>query len=170
MKRLTLTKTLILFILPAVLFAFTTRADKAMFAGSWKLNEDKSELGDFGGRFAPRKIKVDQKDDAITISKTSPSFNGGDPTTTTETLSYDGKVSETTGFGNSKKKSTLKWADDGQSMTISYTIAFERNGETSEIKGTETWTLSADGKNLTSTVSSTSSQGEFTMKEVFDKE
>jgi len=170
MKRLTLTKTLLLFILPAVLFAFTTRPDKAMFTGSWKLNEDKSELGDFGGRFAPRKIKVDQKDDAITIAKTSPSFNGGDPNTTTETLSYDGKVSESTGFGNSKKKSTLKWSDDGQSMTITYTITFERNGETSELKGTETWTLSADGKNLTANISSTSSQGEFTMKEVFDKE
>src|SRR5258705_7524451 len=100
-----------------VLVSFTSMPDKANFSGEWKLNEGKSELGDFGGRFAARSIKVDQKADAITIARTTPGFNGGDPVTTTMTLTYDGKVTESTGFGGSKRKSTAKWTDD-QTLVI----------------------------------------------------
>ncbi len=152
----------------ALLLSFTTTADKANLAGSWKLNEGKSELGEFG-RFATRKIKVEQKDDAITISKTSPSFNGGDDVTTTETLTYDGKTSESTVFGNSKKKSTAKWSDDGKTLTVTFSIAFERNGQTFDVTGTETWSLTEEGK-LFVVNSSTSPQGERTTKAVYDKE
>jgi hypothetical protein len=156
----------VLLIAPAFLMSFTFPADRANFSGEWKLNEGKSELGDFGGRFAARTIKVEQKDDAITISKTAPSFQGGD-VTTTETLGFDGKVSETTVFGNSTKKSTAGWSDDGQTLTITYIIAFERNGQTSEFKGTETWTLK-DGALSLVTVSS-SPRGDNTTKAVYEK-
>lgn len=159
-------KLLAILIAPAFLLAFTSIPAKINLSGEWKLNEGKSELGDFGARMAARTIKVDQKDDAITITKTSPSFNG-DEVTTTETLSFDGKVSETTVFGTSTKKSTAKWADDGQSLAISYTILFERNGQTTEIKGTETWSL-ADGALSLVTVSS-SPRGETTIKGIYTK-
>ncbi|MBL7744596.1 MAG: hypothetical protein JNN00_14090 [Chitinophagaceae bacterium] len=152
----------------AFLFSFTTIADKAIFAGSWTLNESKSELGNFG-RFAARKIKVEQKEDAITISKTSAS-PGGDDVTTTETLTFDGKTSETTVFGGSKKKSVAKWSEDGKTLSITYTIAFERNGQTFDINGTETWTLADEGKSLSVQTVSSSPQGERTTKAVYDKE
>lgn len=151
----------------AFLLSFTTVADKANFSGSWKLNEGKSELGEFG-RFIARKVKAEQKDDAITISKTAPSFNGDD-VTTTETLTFDGKTTESTVFGNSKKKTTAKWSDDGKSLAISYSIDFERNGETTTITGTETWSLSAEGQLVLSN-KSVSPQGERSTKAVFDKE
>jgi hypothetical protein len=147
-----------LLIAPAFLFAFTFKMDRTNFSGEWKLNESKSELGQFA-RFAPRTIKTDQKADAISISRTAPSFNGDDATTN-ETLSYDGKETETTVFGNSKRKSTAKWSDDGKTFTINYTLLLDFNGQTNEIKGTETWTLSDDGKALTVQTKSTSSQGE----------
>jgi len=154
-------------IAPFIILSFTTMPDRANFAGEWKLNEGKSELGEFGGRFAARKIKVEQTADGITISKTAPSFNGGDATTT-ETLSFDGKESETTVFGSSKKKSTAKWSDDGQALTITYSIAFERDGQTTEIKGKEAWSLTKDGTLSLITVSS-SPRGETTTKAVYDK-
>lgn len=168
MNRSTSTKLLALLASTVFLFSFTTLTYKTDFSGSWSLNEGKSELGDFGDRFAARKIKAEQKDDAITIAKTATNFNG-EEVTNTETLTFDGKTSETTGFANSKKKSTVKWSDDGQSMAISYTIAFDRGGQTMEIKGTETWTLSADGKTLSVQVSSSSAQGDFSMKAMYDK-
>jgi hypothetical protein len=161
-------KLLTLLIAPAFLFAFTFKADRTNFSGTWKLNESKSELGNFG-RFAPRTIKADQKDDALAISRTAPSFDGND-VTTTETLSYDGKETETTVFGNSKRKSTAKWSDDGKTFTINYTLLLDFNGQTNEIKGTETWALSDDGKALTVQTHSTSSQGERSTKYVYDKE
>ena len=154
---------------PAVIFlSFTTMADRVSFSADWKLNEGKSELGDFGGRFTPRSIKVDQKPDNITISRTRPGFNGGEPVTTTITLTFDGKETESTGFGNAKAKSTAKWSDDGQTLTINTATTFERDGQTSEFKGTETWTLTKEG--LLSVVNvSSSSRGETTVKAVYDK-
>jgi len=168
MKASLLKRLLTLLIAPAFLFAFTTKTYRTNFSGEWKLNESKSELGDFG-RFAVKKIKADQKDDAITISTTRPSFNGDD-VTTSETLSYDGKETETTVFGNSKRKATAKWSDDGKTLTINYTLMLDFNGQTSEIKGTEIWTLSDDGKALTSQINSSSPQGEFSWKAVYDKQ
>ncbi|MFI5133529.1 MAG: hypothetical protein ACHQEB_04290 [Chitinophagales bacterium] len=156
-----------LLIAPALLLSFTFTGDHANFSGQWKLNEGKSELGDFGGRFAARTIKVDQKDDAITIAKTAPSFQGDD-VTTTETITFDGKESETTVFGGAKKKSVAKWSDDGSTLTISYTITFDQNGQTSEFKGTETWSLTKEGSLSLVTVSS-SPRGDNTTKAVYDK-
>lgn len=164
-----LTKKFPFFLLIPVLLSFNGVAYKANFAGNWTLNESKSELGEFGGRFSAKKIKVEQKDDAVTIAKTFPGFDGGEDRTTTEILSFDGKTLESTGFFNSKKKSTIKWSDDGNSFTITYSIVFERDGQTTEINGTETWTLSDEGKTLTLQVASTSAQGEFKVKAAYDK-
>ncbi|MEI9909093.1 MAG: hypothetical protein WDO71_05150 [Bacteroidota bacterium] len=161
-------KSMVSILIAAFLFSFTTIADKANFSGNWSLNEGKSELGDFG-RFVPRKIKAEQKEEGITISKTATSFNG-DEVTTTETLTFDGKTSESVVFGGSKKKSVAKWSDDGKTLTISYNIAFERDGQTFEISGTETWSIASDGKSLSVQNSSTSPQGERTTKALYDKE
>jgi hypothetical protein len=168
MKAAFLAKQLFLLTVLFALFAFTSKMYKSNFSGDWKLNESKSELGQFD-RFAVRTIKADQKDEAITIARTSPSFNGDDMTTS-ETLSYDGKETETTVFGNSKRKSTAKWSDDGKALTINYILLLDFNGQTTEIKGTEAWTLSDDGKNLTVQVNSSSPQGEFSWKAVYDKQ
>ena len=154
-------------IVPAlVLLSFSSIPDKANFSGDWKLNDGKSELGEFGARFTPTAIKVDQKADNITIAKTRPGFNGGEPVTTSMTLTFDGKETETTGFGNSKTKSTAKWNDD-QTLVINNTTSFERNGQTSEFKSTETWTLK-DGSLSVVTVSNTQ-RGETTVKAMYDK-
>jgi hypothetical protein len=164
-----LIKSLSIFILaPAFLVAFTSKADKANFSGQWKLNESKSDLGRFAN-FATRTMKTEQKDDNITIARTAPSFNGDD-FTSTETLTFDGKEAESKLFGNSTKKSIAKWSDDGQTLTITYTMFLDFNGNTTEIKGTETWTLSDGGKTLTVQNNSTSSFGDLATKSVFEKQ
>jgi hypothetical protein len=160
-------KLLALFIAPAFLLSFNIKADRANFSGDWSLNEGKSDLGQFGN-YAPRKIKVDQKNDSITISKTAPSFNGDD-VTITETLSFDGKETESTVFGTSKRKASAKWSDDGQALTITYDLMLDFNGQTTEIKGTETWTLSDGGKTLLSQNNSSSSFGDIAAKGVYEK-
>jgi hypothetical protein len=146
------------------LLSFTKVADRANFSGDWKLNEPKSELGDFGG-FVPRSLKVEQKENAIAITRTTPGFNGGDPVTTSFTLSYDGKITESEGFGGSKRKSTAKWSDDGAALTVNHTITFERDGQTNEFKSTETWTIK-DGL-LSVVTHSNSPRGETTTKAIY---
>lgn len=152
------------------LFAFTSLTDKANFSGSWALNEGKSDFGQRGARFAVKTIKADQKADAIAITRTSPSFNGGEDVTTTENLTFDGKEVQSTGVANSTKKSTLKWAEDGQTFTITSNTSMERNGQTFEFSSTETWSLSDGGKTLTINVVSKSPRGETTTKAVYDKQ
>jgi len=160
-------KFLFLLLAPVViLLSFASMPDKANFSGDWKLNEGKSDLGQFGARFTATAIKVDQKADAITISRTRPGFNGGDPVTTSLSYTFDGKETESTGFGNSKMKSTAKWSDD-QTLIINSTTTFERDGQTSEFKGTETWTMKDGSLSVLSVT--TSPRGENTVKAMYDK-
>ena len=157
-------------IISAALVSFTVKSDKANFSGSWTLNEGKSDFGQRGARFATKAIKVDQKADAITISRTTPNFQGGDDITTTETLTFDGKEVSSTGFGNSTRKSSLKWSDDGQSFIVSSNTTMDRNGQTFTFSGTETWTLGDGGKSLMITTVRTTQQGESTTKAAYDKQ
>jgi hypothetical protein len=161
-------KVLTLLIAPAFLFAFTTKMYRSNFSGDWKLNESKSDLGAMA-QFATRAIKADQKDNAITISRTAPGFDGGDATTS-ETLGFDGKEIESTVFGNSKRKASAKWSDDGNTLTVNYVLNLDFNGQTFDVKGNEVWTLSSDGKTLTVQTNASSPQGDLTAKAVYDKQ
>jgi hypothetical protein len=167
MKYFSLKRLLTLLIAPALILSFTTMPDKANFSGDWKLNEGKSELGEFGARFTPTAIKVDQKADAITIARTRPGFNGGDPVTTSLTLTFDGKETESTGFSAILSQNPhLEWTDD-QTLVINTSTTFERNGQTSEFKSAETWTIKDASLSVVSV--SSSPRGESTVKAVYTK-
>ena len=142
-------------------------AQKANFSGDWKLNEAKSNLGQFA-RMTPRKLKVDGQKDSLSIQRFSTSPDGNE-VTYNEKLSFDGKEAESTVFGNSKKKSTAKWSDDGQSLTVNSTIVFEREGQSFEVKVVEVWKLAEAGKVLSLESTSTSQMGTNTTNLVFDK-
>src|SRR5437773_1394780 len=160
-------KLLGILIAPALFLSFTTLPDHENFSGDWKLNEGKSDLGQFGP-YAPRSIKVNQTADSITISKTAASMSGED-VTISETLSYDGKETKTTVFGTSTRTASAKWSDDGQTLTISYDLMLDFNGQTTEIKGTEAWTLGDGGKTLVSQNNSSSSFGDIQAKGIYEK-
>ncbi|MEO6317111.1 MAG: hypothetical protein ABIU63_10100 [Chitinophagaceae bacterium] len=150
-----------------ILSSFTVNAQRASFSGDWKLDETKSELGEFGGRVA-RSIKADQKEDAITTTKVSPGFNGGESVTATLKLTFDGKVAESEGVGGSKRKSTGKWSEDGKTLTVNSTMTFDRDGQSFEIKSVENWTITKDGL-LSIVTNSTSPRGESTVKAIYTK-
>jgi hypothetical protein len=147
-----------------------TIVNSVNFSGEWKLNESKSDLGQFGGRGAARTIKVASSDaNGISIERISTNQNG-EAVSRTEALTFDGKEAESKGgFGNSTRKASAKWSDDGQSMIINAVSTFDRNGEKMEIKQKETWKLGDGGQTLTVEASSSSSFGESTMKLVYEK-
>ena len=168
MKKSFLNRIFIFLLAPAILFSFASKPERADFSGEWKLNESKSDLGQMAS-FATTAIKADQKGDNISIARTAPSFDGGE-NTSTETLTFDGKEAESKVFGNSTRKSTGKWSDDGQTFTITFKLALDMNGETTEINGTEVWTLADAGKTLVVQNTSSSSFGDFTAKAVYEKQ
>jgi hypothetical protein len=159
-----------LLFLSVLLFAFRpVQILQTDFSGTWKLNENKSELGQFGARGVPSKIVIEQKADGISLTKTATSFQG-EESTGTELLSFDGKESESLFLGTSKKKSALKWLADGKEMVISSNIAFEMQGQTIDISSVENWSLSADGKTISVSSKINTPQGEIATKSVFDKQ
>ena len=98
----TISKTLSAVVIAAItLLSFRSLPDRANFSGEWKLDESKSDLGQFAN-YAPRVIKITQTADSVTISKTAPGMNGDDATYT-ETLSYDGTPTKSTLYGTSTR-------------------------------------------------------------------
>ena len=159
-----------LLFLSGLLFSFRpAQIVQTDFSGTWKLNENKSELGQFGARGVPSKIVIEQKADAISFTRTAMNFQGEEGTSS-ETMTFDGKESESLVFGTSKKKSTLKWSGDGKEMVISSNIAFEMQGQSIDISSVENWSLSSDGKTLTISSKTNTPQGEIATKSVFDKQ
>lgn len=141
---------------------------KADFKGEWAFNESKSKLGEGRFRMNASKIKVTPDGDGMSIERTNASPNG-EELTSTDKITFDGKTTEGTAFGNSKKKTTAAWSQDGESMTINSTILFERDGNSMEFKTTENWKLMDGGKTLSIESKTTSQRGETAATFVYDK-
>lgn len=151
----------------ACLLAAATIINAVNFSGEWTLNKEKSQFGEYGENIAPKKITINSADNSVTIERLSPTMTG-EEYTTKETLTFDGKQTESVLFASNKKKSTAKWAADGQSMLVSSIINFDNNGEMMEIKVEEVWKLTADGQ-LSLQSTSNSSFGTLEMKLLYDK-
>ena len=134
---------------------------KTDFSGTWILNREKSELGDRG--FADNSKTIKQEDNKMVVERKFTSRDGQEMTAT-DTYTLDGKESVNEGFGNSERKSTATWSEDGKTLTIQTKVSFERDGQTRVFEYTETWTLADNGKNLV--ITSKSERGE--RKMVYD--
>jgi|SRR5688500_1434080 hypothetical protein len=165
-KKLTSKTSLLLAAAAVVVLTSATVMAPPNFSGEWKLNEGKSEMGQFGR--AAKKIKVESLDaSGISFERTRTNQNGED-VATKEKLTFDGKEVESTGgFGGAKTKSIAKISDDA--LTINATTLFDRDGQTTEIKRKEVWKLSDGGKVLTIESSSNFGGNETTQKFVYDK-
>ena len=150
------------------LSAFMLKPAATDFSGKWNLNEGKSELGQFAN-FATRVIETVQNAESISISRTAPSFDGND-VTTKEQLTFDGKEVESPFIADSKKKSVATWSEDSKMLKITYSFTLNFGGQSNEIKGTEAWTLSDDGKTLTVKGKSTSSFGDLETTSIYEKQ
>jgi hypothetical protein len=116
------------------------------FSGTWALNDSKSDFGGSQFRFAATSMVVTQDANTLTVESTMPGRDGGEMKTTAK-YTLDGKVSENPVF-NTTRKSTVSWSPDKSSMIIASTMTFDMNGESREIKSTDTWKLSDGGKTL----------------------
>ena len=131
----------VLMLLSAGLFAQTN------FSGTWALNESKSNFGDNQFRMAATTLVATQDAKVLTVETTRPGRDGQE-TKSTAKYNLDGTPSENPGFGNSVRKSTVKWSDDKASITIASTMTFDMNGETRTMNSSETWKLTEGGKVL----------------------
>jgi hypothetical protein len=156
----------------AGLFVFTlsssfAQGKKTDFTGTWSLNEGKSQLGEGPGRRAASKMVITQ--DAVSMSNEKTSTRqSGEIVTLKEKYNFDGTETDNSA-NNRKKKSTASWSANMQEFTVMSTTVFERDGNTMEMKSTEIYKLSSDGKVLTIEVTGTSPRGEFKTSLVYEQ-
>lgn len=143
-------------------------AQKANFTGNWTLNEAKSPTPENGFRMGATKMKAIQTEMSLNLDRT---FSGrdGEEIVSKETFTLDGKECENLFFQNMKRKSVVTWSTDGKILTISSTTLFERDGETMEMKSSETFKLSDDGKELQVEVSFNTPNGDMKSTVVYNR-
>ncbi len=143
--------------------AQTAGQAKPNFAGTWKLDLQKSELGQFSP--TSETDTITQTADTITIEVVSESQRGKRDVTTTAKL--DGTDTPNTPAANSPMQIlSTKATWQGSSLVIAQTTSFQDN------KGsiTATYTLSGDGKTLTKATHAMFGDNAFDSKSVYEKQ
>jgi hypothetical protein len=125
------------------------------FAGTWVYNQAKSVIpqapngmGGGGGPMGGGGGGLTVTQDAKTITSTQTMQGPDGEMQMVNKYNIDGTVTENTVFGDMKRKSTLTWSADKKAATIVSVMVFDMNGESREMKTTETWKLADDGKTL----------------------
>ena len=147
--------------------ACLTAGDPINFSGEWIFNQSKSVLDDNGAMFLPARMILAQSGNDLTVQKIFSSPDQGE-FTGEEKLTLDGMECKSD-FMNSPRVSTAKWSPKGDTLTVSTTIAFDMNGEKSEMTMKEAYSLKDDGKALSVGHSSKSTWGERNLSLVYDK-
>ncbi|MCJ7449740.1 MAG: hypothetical protein MUO72_18855 [Bacteroidales bacterium] len=166
----------------AMPFTVNAQAGKANFSGSWAFNAEKSNMGQppqgqgqppqgqgqgqrMGG-FGGGNFDAKQEANLLSVDRTR-NNQDGQPVTTTSKYTLDGKESiNTTGRGDSKSVAT--WSADGKTLTIVTTRSIERDGQTTEMKTTEAWSLTSP-TSLSIVTTRNTQQGEVKTTAVYDK-
>ena len=129
-------------------------------SGSWKLNTSKSKLS-AEYSFAPKEIIVVQRGNDLSVEKHSEWQ--GQEFTINDKFTLDGKECVNTGFMDTEKKSTVSMLDDKKTLKIDSKLPIQ--GETMTI--TEVYKM--DGGNMVIEYSASSSYGDMTETQVYDK-
>ncbi len=120
---------------------------QANFAGTWALNESKSKFGESQFMRGASALVVTQDAKLLTVESTMQGRDGNEMKMSSK-YNLDGSASENPGFMNSTSKSTTTWSADKKTLTIVTTMKFERDGQTTERKSSQAWTLAEGGKML----------------------
>jgi hypothetical protein len=137
--------------------AVTRAADHPNFTGNWQADNKASDFGPIG---APERVvmNVTHKEPEVTIH--SEFVLNGTSRTWDATCKTDGKECKST---NGDVTLSLQW--EGAALILNRASSF--GGMSLKIK--ETWSLSPDGKTLTSARALTTDQGNLDQKIIFTK-
>jgi hypothetical protein len=136
----------------------TVAGDKPDFSGNWKLDVEKSVFGPLPAPMAMTRT-VEQKDPDITVKQI---ITGPDMDVAFK-YSTDGKETANS-FMGTDFKSKANW--DGKALMIHNDV--DAGG--AQVKSTNRWTLSDDGKIFTDVLSITSPDGNFEITYVLVKQ
>jgi hypothetical protein len=150
-----------------LIYANVSKAQKADFSGTWKVNKETSDPGSLSINSIPLLLKVKQAGNDLQVTRISTNSRS-EMRTDSDTLKLDGTTNDRSLPGNQQKHSSAKWADDGKSLmeTASYTDA--QGKPLHSLK--KIWSLSADGKILHIAVDMTVNEETNRLEEYFDRQ
>lgn len=148
----------LVFLFSAIFFTTMVFA-QTDFSGSWTLNTSKSKLGERS--FAPKSVVIVQTKSDISI-ETHNVFQGEERVRKSK-YTLDGKECTNKGFRDMDVKSTAVWSADKKALTITSKISMDNGDMTMKS------VYKIDGANLVNQSSSSSSMGDRSETQVFDK-
>lgn len=148
----------LVFLFSAVFFTTMVFA-QTDFSGTWALNTSKSKLGERS--FAPKSVVIVQTKSDISI-ETHNVFQGEERVRKSK-YTLDGKECINKGFRDMDVKSTAVWSADKKALTITSKISMDNGDMTMKS------VYKMDGANLVNQSSSSSSMGDRSETQVFDK-
>lgn len=160
-------KKTILIIISLLLFlpAFRGVAQKTDLSGEWKLNKEKSVLGDT--QLFLSGITINFKSDSILTTRVYQNGNG-EEYPFDEKISLDGKECKITIYDMPRTSSAKRSDTDGSVKITSITTFTSGNGQ-EDMNASETWKLDSEGKFLTLQFTNKMSGNESTGTYYFDK-
>ncbi|MEJ1238401.1 hypothetical protein WBG78_09740 [Chryseolinea sp. T2] len=149
---------------------------RTSFAGEWKLNESKSQIGGFprcifggGDRLRSRTMRIAVHSDFLTVDVASEAVDGA-LVTRQEKMMFNEKTITGTYVGIPREMTSATWSDDGRTMIVNSVRSFDAHAQTEDFKVTEVWKLINDGKSIVVKVNSKSVSGDDTMLLVYDRQ
>jgi len=145
----------------------TAATIKADFSGQWSFDLIKSNMNE-PGMMTPMKMVVTQEKKAIIIQRLS--RNSQDENISViDNISFDGKETESTGFANFTRRSSMVWVSSS-AFKVKIAISGTFDGNPINVSITEDWSLSADRNTLTIDRESNGPRGLLIAKYVYDRE
>jgi hypothetical protein len=138
------------------------------FSGRWSLNEDRCAPDNAGIASLPARLRIRQARNRLEIQRTVV-LEYADDRVTEETLPLDGTEVRSE-FRDSPRFTKARWSGKGDTLIVDSRVVFEREGQASEMKTREFWTLGERGGILSIRQVSDSSRGRRDITMVFEKE
>lgn len=145
--------------------SITSFAQKSDFSGEWKINKEKSQLGDTP-LFLSR-IKIQLKADSLLTTRVYENGNG-EEYPFDENLSLDGKEVKIVIF-DMPRKSTATRTDNNGTILINSATTFTGNNGQEDMVAKETWKIQGEGQVLALEFSNTMSGNETKGTYFYDK-
>lgn len=133
------------FVLFFLMAANSANAQNINISGEWKLVKEKSDLGILPDSVIAQNIKIAQNSEIfITRNFVKPSGK----TSYSEKLTFDGASFASAPDAGIKRIAKIQWSPDKNRLIEDASMSGTSDGEAYEFKSTETWSLSADKKQL----------------------
>jgi hypothetical protein len=157
---------IILFSLVFLPLELNAQSANTNFSGSWTFNQTNSKLEEGRNFRAASQMTIVQDGNNLSVDRVRTNQNG-ETNTSTEKYTLDGKES-LNASQRGPSKAIVSWANDKKALNFAITRTIERDGQTSERKSTEVWTLN-DAKTLAIESISSTPNGERKATLVYDK-